>query len=71
MEEYLYRVSLEFDWTYKGDRSPVYAVARGEKAVREYVEQHLKSGAKIKAVSVLGERLGMNMYHGKPKRRKN
>ena len=67
MEDCLYRVSLAFDWTYKGDRSPVYVVAQNKEDARVYVERHLKAGAKVKSVSVLGERLGMHMYHGKPK----
>jgi hypothetical protein len=66
MIEYLYRISLEFDWTYHGDKSPVYAVATSTEEVSLYVGRHLKSGAKIKSVSLLGERLAMNMFHGKP-----
>jgi len=71
MDEYLFRVSLEYDWLFKGQKSPVYAVARNEIEVRAYVGEHLKRGATIKSVALLGKRLGMNMYHGKPKRRKN
>jgi len=70
MPEYLYKVSLYFDYCFSGDKSPVYAVARSKKEVLEYVTKHLKRGCSIKTASLLGERLGMNMYHGKPKRRK-
>jgi len=68
MEEYLYRVTINYDYFYKGEKSPVYAVARSVKEVKAYVNNSLKRGCSIKSVVLLGERLGMNMYHGKPKK---
>jgi len=65
MNEYLYRCSIDYEWGYKGEKIPVYAVAKSEKHVREYVENHLKGANKIKNVCKLGKRLGTNMYHGR------
>lgn len=67
IEECLYRVSIKYPYNYSGEKSAVYAVARGKKDAMEYVEKHLKYGCKIKNITVCGVRLGMNMYHGKPK----
>lgn len=64
MNEYLYRVTIEFPYFWKGSKDPVYAVATSKEAVTEYVTKHLNCG-KVKKVSVLGMRLGMNLYRGK------
>jgi hypothetical protein len=69
MAEYLFKVQIKFDGWYNGDKSPVYAVAESKEAVAKYVSEHLRTGV-VDKVSLLGERLGMNMYHGKPKRQK-
>ena len=68
MAEYLYRISVDFDYFYKGKKDPVYAVGKSVKDVKDYVNNHIAKGCTIKSVALLGERLGMNMYHGKPKK---
>jgi len=69
MVEYLYRVTIDYDYFYKGDKFPVYAVAESVEKVKEYVNRYLKQYSTVKSVALLGKRLGMNMYHGKPKKR--
>lgn len=69
-EECLYRCSINYPYNYTGEKSAVYAVARSKEQVKEYVERHLKHGCTIKNVTICGVRRGMNMYHGKPDRRK-
>jgi hypothetical protein len=66
-DEYLYRVTLNLDWTFKGDKSPVYVVSSTKDGAKEYVSKHLKKGCTIKNISLLGTRLGINIFHGKPK----
>jgi hypothetical protein len=68
MNEYLFRVTIEFGYTHRGEQSPVYAVAESKKAACEYVQRHLRQSCKVKSVVLLGEQLGMKMYHGKPKK---
>ena len=68
MDEYLYRVTINFDWAFKGDKSPVYVVERSKDGAKAYASKHLKRGCTVKNVTCLGRRLGMNMYHGKPKK---
>lgn len=65
MSEYLFRVSVNYHYSYKGTKTPVYAVAETKEKVIEYVQSHLKQGCTVKSACVLGKRLGMNMYHGK------
>ena len=68
MSEYLFKATIDFGYLYKGDKSPVYVVASSRKAAREYVGSHLRNNNKVKNITLIGERLGMNMYHGKPKK---
>ncbi len=75
MSEYLFRISLTFDYRYtigrtltKSEKSPVYVVAKDKKDAEKYAKQFLREGCNIKSIVLLAERLGMNMYHGKPKK---
>lgn len=70
MSEWLFRITVEYGVWYRGvrDKSPIYAVARSKEGVRKYVEKHLKEHCTIKTIRMCGKRLGMNMYHGKPKK---
>ena len=65
MSEYLFRVSINYQYPYTGKKTAVYAVAETKEKVLEYVQHHLAQGCTVKSACVLGERLGMNMYHGK------
>lgn len=68
MAEYLYRVTIDYSFMYKGEKSPVYAVAKSKEGAKNLVQRHLKSWCTVKSVCCLGERLSMNMFHGKPKK---
>lgn len=70
-QDYLYRVSLEADsvWSRFSHKKikPIYVVMSSKDAARDYAERNLKSGLKVKSISLIAKQLAGNIFTGEIK----
>ena len=66
--DYLFRITVKpaDAWSrfYGKTLKPFYVVSANKASAKKYAERHLKDGLIVKAVSLLGEQYGSNMFGG-------
>jgi hypothetical protein len=70
-QDYLYRVSLEADsvWSKFSHKKvkPLYVVMSSKETARDYAERNIRSGLKVKSISLIAKQLAGSVFTGEIK----